>query len=357
MIFNCGSGENTYTIKMINGVRHVHNLAPKWGEEPKLALDFVRQIGDVDAEEDEYYVFHKPRQIGKDGKGNFYLLDNGNFRIVKFSGDWKYLLEFGRKGQGPGEFSMFTFDMDVDKLGNVYVLDSMSTRLQIFSPVGKLTGGFKLLGQRSMNFRVLNSRDIAVKIMINTGNEHSLVKVLNIKGEVQKEFGTILPAQGKVWLNSINEAKIATDIDGNVYITFVNNNRIEKYAPDGKLLFVVDRPLNYKMDHKMVKPEGLDFTYPEMTVVSQDIAVDHKGRIWNLTFTAQPKNKGSLSSTLEDHTIIDLEIFGEDGVLLGSIPSPKHVNNMRIFGNRLYIIDTFIKMCVYEYIILEKDAG
>ncbi len=41
--FSCGSGEETYTVEMIAGVRHVQNLAPKWRDEQRIELQFVKK--------------------------------------------------------------------------------------------------------------------------------------------------------------------------------------------------------------------------------------------------------------------------------------------------------------------------
>ena len=43
----------TVLVEVIDGVRHVHNTAPKWGESPKISLEFVRKFGE----------FYKPFDI------------------------------------------------------------------------------------------------------------------------------------------------------------------------------------------------------------------------------------------------------------------------------------------------------
>src|SRR6059036_3351980 len=47
---------------------------------------------------------------------------HGNKRIAKFSADGKFLLDWGRKGQGPGEFDL-PHNVAVDAQGLVYVAD------------------------------------------------------------------------------------------------------------------------------------------------------------------------------------------------------------------------------------------
>ena len=39
-----------------------------------------------------------------DNNGNIFILDGGNYRVLKFDPKGNFLLSFGRKGKGPGEF-------------------------------------------------------------------------------------------------------------------------------------------------------------------------------------------------------------------------------------------------------------
>jgi len=51
---------------------------------------------------------------------------------------------------------------------------------------------------------------------------------------------------------------------------------------------------------------------------------------------------------------LEFEIFDNGGVLIGKLPIPQNFNHMRIFNDRLYLIDRNEEMCVYEYKIVEK---
>jgi len=50
----------------------------------------------------------------------------------------------------------------------------------------------------------------------------------------------------------------------------------------------------------------------------------------------------------------ELQIFSTDGVWLGSLPLPKFFNHIRIFGDRLFLLDANVEMCMYEYKIVDK---
>src|SRR5215813_7403419 len=67
----------------------------------------------------------------------FYVSDGyGNSRVVKFTIDGKYVLDWGKKGTKPGEFNT-PHSVAVDSHGTVYVSDRENNRIQIFDPNGK----------------------------------------------------------------------------------------------------------------------------------------------------------------------------------------------------------------------------
>ncbi|KPK95925.1 hypothetical protein AMJ80_02860 [bacterium SM23_31] len=128
LLLSCGKdvdvqSDEPYTIEVIDGVRHVHNHAPLWGDEPKVALEFVRVWGGSN-ETDENYWFFKPCDTAVDSEGNLYVLEWGTYRIQKYDPEGKFLATFGRKGQGPGEFQNPT-DIDAYSDCNVYIRDSI----------------------------------------------------------------------------------------------------------------------------------------------------------------------------------------------------------------------------------------
>ena len=52
-------------------------------------------------------TFNRPTDVAFPPNGDFFVSDGyGNSRVVKFSRDGKYLLEWGKRGTGPGEFDL-----------------------------------------------------------------------------------------------------------------------------------------------------------------------------------------------------------------------------------------------------------
>jgi DNA-binding beta-propeller fold protein YncE len=91
-------------------------------------------------------TFNKPTDIAFGANGDFYVSDGyGNSRVVKFSKDGKYLMDWGKKGSAPGDFNL-PHSIAVDSKGLVYVSDRENNRIQIFDPNGKFLREWKHLG-------------------------------------------------------------------------------------------------------------------------------------------------------------------------------------------------------------------
>jgi DNA-binding beta-propeller fold protein YncE len=77
---------------------------------------------------------------------DFYVSDGyGNSRVVKFNRDGKYLLDWGRRGKGLGEFNI-VHSVAVDSQGLVYACDRENNRIQIFDANGKFLRQWTHLG-------------------------------------------------------------------------------------------------------------------------------------------------------------------------------------------------------------------
>ena len=77
--------------------------------------------------------FFGPRGIALDGKGNLYIADTGNKRIVVTDTEGNFKYQLGTAGADAGSFNEPTA-VGVDGQGRVYVADSWNSRVQVFAP-------------------------------------------------------------------------------------------------------------------------------------------------------------------------------------------------------------------------------
>ncbi len=72
--------------------------------------------------------------IALDGGGNLFAADFHNHRVQKFSSDGRFLTAFGRRGAGPGEFTL-PIAVAVAGDGSVFVTDFGNNRIQKWRPI------------------------------------------------------------------------------------------------------------------------------------------------------------------------------------------------------------------------------
>jgi hypothetical protein len=350
-------------IEIKNDAKIIHNKKPLWGNTPKVRLEFVKKIGELEGD-DENYLFACPNDVFRDANGNLYICDFINHHVKKFNREGTFISTLGRNGQGPGEF-VFPRQVDMDNKGNLYICHNGG--LEIINNEGVYINGFKT-GNYFRQFRILNSQEIIACDFLSSfywfrkGVKTHLFKILDFKGEVQREFGEIKEYKNINFTSLGNSISFNVDKDKYIYVTYLFQNKIEKYTPEGQLIFIAKRPLNYKLTQEMVTEKKTSrslgttkvFNVPKMPKVSEAIAIDGKNRIWIITY-----NKHFTGNKKESEKYSDLcvyEIFNEKGILLGKLPfgsvSP-YKSELRIFDDRLYLVDRLQEVCIYEYKIVE----
>jgi DNA-binding beta-propeller fold protein YncE len=84
------------------------------------------------------HLFDQPNDIAFDSAGNFYVAQGhgrGEPRILKFDAQGNYLMQWGSRGQGPGEFAV-AHAIEIDSQDRLYVADRENFRVQIFATDG-----------------------------------------------------------------------------------------------------------------------------------------------------------------------------------------------------------------------------
>ena len=172
--------------------------------------------------------FNKPTDIAVLPDGSFYVSDGYvNSRVLKFNREGKFEFEWGRKGQGPGEF-VVPHGIAVDGKGRVYVADRENDRIQVFSADGKHLATWKNAAfGRPYGIRV--GRDDLVYVadggeQPKTPPNRSKICVLTLEGKVVASLGR--------WGNYDGQFQMAHDValspDGSIYVGDINGQRVQK---------------------------------------------------------------------------------------------------------------------------------
>jgi 6-bladed beta-propeller len=389
------AGASAQQIETVDGVRVVHNnRGGVWGANPKLAIELVRTIGNVDTD-DENLAFDSPRDMAVDGAGNIYILDSGNQRIQVFGPDGTYVRTIGRRGQGPGEFSSLD-SIVMDHEGRLYVLDDRQKRIQIFTTDGqplKSVRTTRIAGSDSSSaiigidrIRLLGSGTYVVHTYTGYGlsgaakpkTRPKLAKLLSPDLEVRGEFGEPLDYGEEITNTVGNTWTFAVDGEDHICLCFAYQNRIEKYSPEGKLLWRADRELDFptrllQKGEQKLTGNSATFIAPKFNRVAVGIAADDKARAWVVTCTRQIKkeeevtvmvsgsvDRGSSRKVVGDTDLrktdmYRLDVFGPDGILLGAIPLTHFVDGIWIHQDRLFLLDRDRGVQFYEYKIRESQ--
>jgi len=354
----------TYEVELIGGVAHVHNLAPLWGEGSCVALDFVHQYGDSDTSGENLQLLVRPSDVDVDVDGNVYILNSGDHEIWKFTDNERRAEVFGRRGQGPGEF-IGASRLAIWPDGQLAVNDRALRAINIFDLPGTHLERLSLPTEEPTEIVALASGNLAVHsfdlgIRGNVGEPSPLLSILDRHGSTLNSFvssAVFEDASANLFRNAIH---IAADGDDNIYVSFASQNRIEKYAPDGTILFRADRPLGYEespgIERVVTETNEGPLVAVHFNRVSTGIQVDLSGRLWVGTVERQRDRSSATSQGASGsrNEMVALEVFRNDGVLLGRIPSDFYRGQrFRIVGDRFFLVDRDEDMVVLEFRIRE----
>ena len=107
-------------------------------------------------------TFNQPDGVVVAANGDIFVADGhtagkGNARIVKFSKDGKFIMQWGEHGSGPGQFEV-PHGIAIDSKGRIFVADRNNKRVQIFGQDGKFIAEWKQFGEPSGLF--IDSHDM-----------------------------------------------------------------------------------------------------------------------------------------------------------------------------------------------------
>lgn len=176
--------------------------------------------------------FERPEGIAIDrAHGRIYVVDTGHTKskvqdVKIFDLHGKRIGTLGSgKGSKPGEFLFPTY-VTLDPQGNVYVTDTLNSRVQVFDSDGKY---LKSVGQRGNGWGMFDKpKGVALDSFGNVyvvDSGWSNVQIFNQKGQILLFFGGNGRNPGLLWAPTA----IAIDRRDQIYVADNLNHRVEMY--------------------------------------------------------------------------------------------------------------------------------
>jgi DNA-binding beta-propeller fold protein YncE len=181
----------------------------------------VLRLGEKGVAGTDHNHFDWPASVFFMPDGSFFVADGyHNARVVKFDKDGKYLMEWGSKGNAPGQFNLI-HDIAVDAQHRIYVADRGNNRIQIFNSEGKFLEQWTNIYNPS-HFWI--TRDGYLWLVSGGGNR--LAKY-DLGGKLITYWGMY----GRFPGGFDDPHTFDVDAAGNLYLVEVFNNRLEKFVP------------------------------------------------------------------------------------------------------------------------------
>lgn len=181
----------------------------------------VMTLGEFRVRGNDKTHFGDPTSIAWLPNGDFYISDGYfNTRVVKFSKDGKYLLEWGKPGKGPGEFNT-VHSIAIDAKGRVYVADRGNDRIQVFDLNGNYITQWRNIAMPTY-IAVTKDQHIA----ISDGRNDKMLKY-DTNGRLLNAWGTFGAQPGHLWCVH----GFSVDTAGNLYTAEVFAGRLQKFRP------------------------------------------------------------------------------------------------------------------------------
>jgi len=187
--------------------------------------------------------FYTPTKLALDKDGYLYVTDSLNNRIVKFDSEGKYMIAWGKLGDGKSEF-ILPVGITTDTINGevfVYVVDVGNVRIQKF----RADGGF--VAEWPLELGIVNENSFALPLAIAVDSHHNVYVVDSVKGDIKKfdSDGNYQMIFGEGFGDGDSQFKIAAGIaidkDDNIYVTDLDNHRVQQFDVDGNFVWKFGR--------------------------------------------------------------------------------------------------------------------
>ncbi|MBI5206747.1 MAG: 6-bladed beta-propeller [Candidatus Firestonebacteria bacterium] len=255
--------------------------------------------------------FSNPAGIVVGKNGEIYAVDSLNARVQVFNEKGEFLYYIGQRGMGDGEFAI-PWGVALDREGHLFVTDIGQHKVYVFD-IKEKKGNFLTQfggngpgrGKFNMPFDITIDEDGYIYVL-DTGN--NLVQV--IKGRFLFQFGSYGRKEGEF----INPTGIEVGKDGYIYIVDTGNSRVQVFTRKG--LFIKKFGGAGSREGDFSKPEGITLDKDRNIYVAD--GGNNRIQVFN--------NDGKIMFE-----------FGNLGKNSGQFDNP---GGMDFFKNKLYVVDT-----------------
>ncbi|MBD3278808.1 MAG: hypothetical protein GF388_10960 [Candidatus Aegiribacteria sp.] len=309
------------------------NAETEIGEIIELEPDLV-----IDGNADLDNLF-TPGAILINSEQRIFIIDPVCIKVVAYDSNGRNLFEFGRPGEGPGEFSWLNLHCDIDCNDDIYLVN-MPHWIEVFSSNGEYLERISPDVEHIFDFAVYDSSTIFINaVALNDWGDYHPVIEIDRTGEIVNAFGYIgvdtenMPRWEKF---AVLQCVIDVDDEGYIYYTSVVDYRIFKYDPEGNLVFTVEGSTPFEARYEPQPPHGMRTLIP----VVMDLCVD-QNRVYVL-WGQGAEERGSRVDVLDKDT----------GELLGYFYTQVPTEQCNVF---IEVIDgTFFYTASYSDAIVYK---
>ena len=271
-----------------------------------------KYVTEFKTDETEYGFLNQPAGIRIDKAGDIYVADTLNSRVVVFDNFGGVKAVFGKIGKKDGELKA-PMALAIDSKNNkVYVADSSNYRIQVFRSSGEFISSIEL--NKGIEGGAKKVRPIGIAVSSN-GNiyvsdaDNNYIRVYSSLGEFLYKFGGFGAEDGEFCI----PVGLFIDKKDKVYAVDMNNSRVQVFDKQGKFIFKIGEPGDTK--GRFGKPK--------------DVTVDEKGFIY-----------------VSDAANLIVQVFDKKGNLMDLIGAEKEAGlqfaspfGLAVYNGRLYVTD------------------
>jgi sugar lactone lactonase YvrE len=223
------------------------NSVSKSGDKGQQVIKFspdgkeLMRLGKAGVGGDGPDVFNQPDGVVVAANGDIFVADGhtagkGNARIVKFSKDGKFIMQWGEHGSGEGQFEV-PHGIAIDSQGRIFVADRNNQRVQIFDQDGKFIAAWKQFGEPSGlfidahdNLYVTDSQSQSNQVKNAGSYNPGFDQGIRIGSAKDGKVVAFIPIPHPPDVATNAPEGVAADSKGNVYIADVVLQDIRKYV-------------------------------------------------------------------------------------------------------------------------------